>query len=575
MKFVSRHILFIWVLLLVGSATLWGVSHVLAQGPIGTSFTYQGQLKDGGLLANGPYDFQFSLYDAASGGSQVGSTLTRDDVGVTDGLFTVELDFGDVFDGNERWLEIAVRPGDSTGAYTTLAPRQQLTAAPYALHARRFWKLGGNSNVGAGDYLGTSANQSLEFRVNNQRALLLIPNATSPNIIGGYSGNSVTDGVYGAVISGGGEEDNANQVYDNYGIISGGGGNRAGSDDNDVTTARYAAVGGGRHNTASDSYAIVGGGHYNTASGLSAIVGGGGHNTASGGYATVGGGHYNTVSGLEATVSGGYSNSASTYWATVGGGEHNRATGEDATVGGGNSNTASGRSATVSGGGYNEVSGNYAFVGGGYNNIVSGDYATVPGGSENVAQGDYSFAAGRRARAYNAGCFVLTDSVDAYEDCVNDNRFVFRVTNAFYIWTKADHSAGVLLPTGGSAWSSLSDRNVKENFQPVDGEDLLARLARVPILTWNYKAQDPSIRHMGPMAQDFYAAFGLGEDDRHISTIDADGVALAAIQALYQQNRQLRAENDELKARVNDLEARLAALEAAITAMQENAEGGD
>ncbi len=148
MKTTSKRILMITLSLLLGLAALWGASHVLAQDAIGTDFTYQGQLKEGGLLTNGPYDFQFSLYDAASGGSQVGSTLTRDDVGVSDGLFTVELDFGDVFDGNERWLEIAVRPGDSTGAYTTLTPRQQLTAAPYALHARRFWKLGGNDNSG-------------------------------------------------------------------------------------------------------------------------------------------------------------------------------------------------------------------------------------------------------------------------------------------------------------------------------------------------------------------------------------------------------------------------------------------
>ncbi len=148
MKTTSKRILMITLSLLLGLAALWGASHVLAQDAIGTDFTYQGQLKEGGLLTNGPYDFQFSLYDAASGGSQVGSTLTRDDVGVSDGLFPVELDFGDVFDGNERWLEIAVRPGDSTGAYTTLTPRQQLTAAPYALHARRFWKLGGNDNSG-------------------------------------------------------------------------------------------------------------------------------------------------------------------------------------------------------------------------------------------------------------------------------------------------------------------------------------------------------------------------------------------------------------------------------------------
>jgi hypothetical protein len=104
--------------------------------PVGTSFTYQGRLNDGGSPANGSYDFEFKLYSAASSGSQVGSTVTRDDRAVTDGLFTVELDFGSgVFTGDARWLEIGVRAGTSTGAYTTLTPRQALTATPYALYA--------------------------------------------------------------------------------------------------------------------------------------------------------------------------------------------------------------------------------------------------------------------------------------------------------------------------------------------------------------------------------------------------------------------------------------------------------
>lgn len=102
---------------------------------LGTAFTYQGRLTDGGSPADGPYDLRFRLYDAASDGAQVGSTVTRGDVGVREGLFTVALDFGDVFDGTAMWMEVAVRPGSSTDAYAPLAPRQTLTAAPYALYA--------------------------------------------------------------------------------------------------------------------------------------------------------------------------------------------------------------------------------------------------------------------------------------------------------------------------------------------------------------------------------------------------------------------------------------------------------
>ena len=84
----------------------------------------------------------------------------------------------------------------------------------------------------------------------------------------------------------------------------------------------------------------------------------------------------------------------------------------------------------------------------------------------------------------------------------------------------------------------------------------------MPIQTWNAKGADPGIRHMGPTAQDFYAAFGLGGDDKHISTGDKDGVALAAIQGLYQLNKELEAENAAQQAQIDALEARLAALEA-------------
>jgi hypothetical protein len=104
---------------------------------IGTGFTYQGKLTDGNVPANGTYDFEFKLYNALGGGVQVGGTVTQGDVAVTSGLFTVQVDFGDVFGGAELYLEIGVRPGVSTGAYTALAPRQQLTATPYAIYAAK------------------------------------------------------------------------------------------------------------------------------------------------------------------------------------------------------------------------------------------------------------------------------------------------------------------------------------------------------------------------------------------------------------------------------------------------------
>lgn len=105
--------------------------------PVGTTFTYQGRLNDGGSPANGAYDLRFSLFDAASGGAQVGSTQALNDVAVADGYFTVALDFGaGVFRGDARWITVEVRPGASTGSYTTLNPRTQLASVPYALGLR-------------------------------------------------------------------------------------------------------------------------------------------------------------------------------------------------------------------------------------------------------------------------------------------------------------------------------------------------------------------------------------------------------------------------------------------------------
>jgi hypothetical protein len=102
--------------------------------PLGTAFTYQGYLTGDDAPINGPCDLQFALWDDPVAGNQVGPLLDRPAVFLTDGRFTVQLDFSNVFDGTALWLEIAVRCGDP--GYTTLTPRQALTAAPYALDSR-------------------------------------------------------------------------------------------------------------------------------------------------------------------------------------------------------------------------------------------------------------------------------------------------------------------------------------------------------------------------------------------------------------------------------------------------------
>ena len=103
-----------------------------------TAFTYQGFLRDNGQPANGVYDLRFALYDSPSGGNQIGSIVYAEDVTVADGLFTVEVDFGAApFNtGARRWIEIGVRPGNSTGGHSLLTPRIELTPVPYAIYAQ-------------------------------------------------------------------------------------------------------------------------------------------------------------------------------------------------------------------------------------------------------------------------------------------------------------------------------------------------------------------------------------------------------------------------------------------------------
>ena len=142
------------------------------------------------------------------------------------------------------------------------------------------------------------------------------------------------------------------------------------------------------------------------------------------------------------------------------------------------------------------------------------------------------------------------------------NEFTVRASGGVRFFSNSGLTTGVTLAAGGGSWASVSDRNLKENFAAVNGEQVLEKVAAIPMQTWNYIAQEDAIRHMGPMAQDFHAAFGLGPDDKHITTIDADGVALAAIQALYKLSQQKDAKIQRQQAEIDELRAMMEALQA-------------
>jgi hypothetical protein len=257
----------------------------------------------------------------------------------------------------------------------------------------------------------------------------------------------------------------------------------------------------------------------------------------------------------------------------------NRVTDHQGVVGGGANNQAGNNAgtvgdatlATVGGGGNNTATGEAATVSGGFFNGAGGKRATVPGGQNNSAGGDFSFAAGRGAQATHQGSFVWADSKDnGVGGSLNfastaANEFSVRSTGGARFVTGVDAggnpNAGVSLAAGGGSWLSLSDRASKRAVRPASGRRILRKLASVPVSTWSYRAQKDSIRHIGPMAQDFYKAFGVGEDRRHIASVDADGVALAAIKGLSRELRTERRRRHQEERRLDRLAARVAALE--------------
>ena len=202
--------------------------------------------------------------------------------------------------------------------------------------------------------------------------------------------------------------------------------------------------------------------------------------------------------------------------------------------------------------------------------IANGNFG-VAIGLQNSASGQFSVAIGKNARTANRqGSIVLGDGCASFSSdsvyATANNQIVMRGCGGIRLFTNQNLTAGMELAAGGSGWGAVSDRNRKENFLSLDGEDVLARLRNVPVTTWNYITQDRSIRHMGPMAQDFYAAFGLGESELLINSVDMDGVNLAAIHALTARTDALQAENAALRQENADLRARVERIEAILAA---------
>jgi Chaperone of endosialidase len=235
----------------------------------------------------------------------------------------------------------------------------------------------------------------------------------------------------------------------------------------------------------------------------------------------------------------------------------NRAAGGLATIGGGSANQANNFFATVAGGSTNTASGVQATVSGGTSNIASGMNATVAGGYSNTASGIGSFAIGGTAVVSHDHSFLWCDGHTTCNSQQNSD-FIVVASGGIRLYT-ADGLGGCLLTNpAGAGWQCSSDRNLKENFVKLDALDVLRRVSEMPITRWNVKGV-PGERHIGPVAQDFYAAFRLGADDLHIGSGDISGVALAAIQGLHQLERekdvQLAAQRREIETARREIDA--------------------
>ncbi len=209
--------------------------------------------------------------------------------------------------------------------------------------------------------------------------------------------------------------------------------------------------------------------------------------------------------------------------------------------------------------GYNTTASGQSSTALGYNTTASGQYSTALG-YVTTASGNYSTTLGYYSQAANVGCLVWSDeSTYPAASSASDNSVTMRAAGGYRLFSNSGMSAGVSLAPGGTAWATISDQNAKKNFAPVNGEEVLNKLASVPVEKWNYKwEKDNSTPHIGPMAQAFKAAFYPGRDDKSITTLEFDGVELAAIQGLNQKledrSQKLEAENAELKTRLEKLE---------------------
>lgn len=554
------------------------IAPLLATSAQAARFTYHGDLMDGEVPAEGAYDLRLRSFARADGKAALGEATELPAVAVREGRFALEVDLPENAFG-ETFVEIAVRKAGSDASFEVLGAPQAVSKANTGC-----WALDGNTGLPVGSFLGVAdpaSPQGLELRTRNTRIAGFLPDGSNadhgdaPRVALGSSANQAA--ARGATVAGGGATRN--------------GGGQACAGCRNLAGAPFASIGGGLSNTASGASSTVAGGSGNTSSGGLSAIGGGTGNIASGNDgSTVAGGEGNRASGFISAVGGGSTNIAAGGYSGVLSGQNNTALGDYAAVLGGRGSCAGGRDSVALGRNAKVRPPTGSATGACAGVPDSGD----PDGDEGSfvwadAQGSSLVSSGQNQFLVRAGGGVILNSTfspGSADDLVIGPRadgdqdvdlrlrtasgrdgllFLSDANGGFNLVAPnlapgtnfLNTSSGAFLSNGGT-WTNSSSRRLKHGFATVASADILQRLLLLPIMTWEYRASQEG-RHLGPTAEDFHRLFGLAGDGRAIATVDADGVALAAIQGL---NAKLEAENAALRNALATLAARLSRLEA-------------
>jgi hypothetical protein len=404
-----------------------------------------------------------------------------------------------------------------------------------------------------------------------------------------------------------------NIAYGRYSTITAGTNNTAGDEGasvgggaNHMAYGLYSTVSGGYNNTIGSDIGIIAGGNENRILGNApfSFIGGGDTNVIDTRNSSIAGGLRNKISltGDYSAIAGGRDNRIEKVYSFIGGGDNNWSRGQYSSVLGGNSNESGGDYSTVLNGSGNVAGGLYSLSAGKncenqhnyvamftdgqserFNSRVSSQFMIRMTNGLFVTQEDTSsinegFV---QIRSRAALPNLLIDQVNA---SANYARIRLRtiqnktnywdiaaqsVSGEFNIYRNGTGNVMSLTPTDatnllmmsnnarltiGGTWTNASDRNVKDRITIVDEDKILTKLVNMPVTMWHYKTEQANVMHIGPMAQDFKAAFNLGDSDKSIATVDADGVNMLAIKALYKQLQKANEEIDKLKKEVKKLQ---------------------